>query len=132
MGCILQIQKKNPDAQFIPEQTYEEAEEASRRGAFVIQADCIEPAKIFGIPIFLRNCFNLDCPGTRIGNPLPKEDQCLNHDPLFTSSDVATEDHLLDSIQNQNQSNFPSCAESGSTHFTPTITEEPCLLEIIV
>jgi len=124
--------KKNPDAQFIPKQTYEEAEEASRRGAFVIQADCIEPAKIFGIPIFLRNCFNLECPGTRIGNPLPKEGTCLN-DPLFASSDghAATEDHLLDSIQNQ--SNYSLCSESGSaSHFTPTITEEPRILEIIV
>jgi len=37
----------------------------------VIQADCIEPAKLFNIPIFLRNCFNLACPGTRIGSPLP-------------------------------------------------------------
>jgi len=63
--------KKNSDAKFIATQTFEEAEEASRHGAFVIQADCIEPAKLFNIPIFLRNCFNLACPGTRIGSPLP-------------------------------------------------------------
>lgn len=61
--------KKNPDAVFIPYQTFEEAEEASLRGAFVLQKDCIEPARKHNIPIFLRNCFNLSCPGTRIGPP---------------------------------------------------------------
>jgi aspartokinase len=61
--------KKNPDAVFIPTQTFEEAEEASLRGAFVLQKDCIEPARLHNIPIFLRNCFNLSCPGTRIGPP---------------------------------------------------------------
>lgn len=62
--------KKNPDAKFIPYQTFEEAEEASLRGAFVLQKDCIEPARLANIPIFLRNCFNLSCPGTRIGPPV--------------------------------------------------------------
>jgi len=69
--------KKNPDAVFIPYQTFEQAEEASLRGAFVLQKDCIEPARQHNIPIFLRNCFNLSCPGTRIGppeDPLPLSD----------------------------------------------------------
>jgi aspartokinase/homoserine dehydrogenase 1 len=69
--------KKNPDAVFIPYQTFEQAEEASLRGAFVLQKDCIEPAREHNIPIFLRNCFNLSCPGTRIGppeDPLPLSD----------------------------------------------------------
>lgn len=69
--------KKNPDAVFIPYQTFEQAEEASLRGAFVLQKDCIEPARQHNIPIFLRNCFNLSCPGTRIGppeDPLPHSD----------------------------------------------------------
>jgi len=61
--------KKNPNAVFIPYQTFEEAEEAWDRGAFVLQKDCIEPARMHNIPIFLRNCFNLSNPGTRIGPP---------------------------------------------------------------
>jgi len=61
--------KKCAYAKFIPYQTFEEAEEASLRGAFVLQKDCIEPARLHNIPIFLRNCFNLSCPGTRIGPP---------------------------------------------------------------
>lgn len=59
--------KKYSDAVLIPYQTFEEAEEASLHGAFVLQKDCIEPARQNNIPIFIRNSFNLLCPGTRIG-----------------------------------------------------------------
>lgn len=72
-GMYTSDPKRNPDAVFIPYQTFEEAEEASLRGAFVLQKDCIEPARNHNIPIFLRNCFNLSCPGTRIGPP-----ECIN------------------------------------------------------
>jgi aspartokinase/homoserine dehydrogenase 1 len=65
-GIFTSDPHKNPNAQLITEQTYEEAEEASRKGDFAIQVDCIEPAKLHGVTIFLRNCFKLDCPGTRI------------------------------------------------------------------
>lgn len=68
-GMYTSDPKKNPDAVFIPYQTFEEAEEASLRGAFVLQKDCIAPARLNNIPIYLRNCFNLSCPGTRIGPP---------------------------------------------------------------
>jgi len=68
-GMYTSDPKKNPDAVFIPYQTFQEAEDASLRGAFVLQKDCIEPARKHNIPIFLRNCFNLSCPGTRIGPP---------------------------------------------------------------
>jgi aspartokinase/homoserine dehydrogenase 1 len=67
-GMFTADPKKNPDAKFIPELTYEEAEEASRKGAFVIQADCIAPARVHKVPIYLRNCFKLDCPGTCISS----------------------------------------------------------------
>jgi aspartokinase/homoserine dehydrogenase 1 len=125
-GMFTSDPKKNPDARFIPEQTYEEAEDASRKGAFVIQADCIEPAKVHGVPIFLRNCFKLECPGTRIGNPLPK------HNALDSDCNAAEEDHLLDSIQNQNAF-APSCSESDSAALKSfNIGEEHNILEIIV
>ncbi len=57
----------NPDAKLITEISYEETENASNLGDFVLQFDCIKPAKLYDVPIFLRNCFKLDCPGTRIG-----------------------------------------------------------------
>jgi len=121
--------KKNPDAKFIPEQTYEEAEEASRKGAFVIQADCIEPAKIYGVPIFLRNCFKLECPGTRIGHPLPK----ITNGEADQTTIIATEDHLMDSIQNQNGFT-PLCSDESSAalHQCNSIADEVQALEIIV
>jgi aspartokinase/homoserine dehydrogenase 1 len=76
--------KKHADAKFIPYQTFEEAEEASFRGAFVLQKDCIEPARIHDIPIFLRNCLNLSCPGTRIGPP--ESEDALATDRIRTLS----------------------------------------------
>jgi len=96
-GMFTADPKKNPDAKFIPEQTFEEAEEASRRGAFVIQADCIAPAKMFNIPIFLRNCFKLECPGTRIGNPVATV-KSENSD-LEKTVNAPPVDHLLESIE---------------------------------
>jgi len=127
-GMFTSDPKKNPDARFIPEQTYEEAEEASRKGAFVIQADCIEPAKIYGVPIFLRNCFKLECPGTRIGHPLAKPRQEADH----SQSIEATEDHLMDSIQNQNAFT-PLCSDQSSAALhSNSMTDEVQVLEIIV
>jgi len=67
-GMFTADPKKHPDAKFIPELTYEEAEDASHKGAFVIQADCISPAKQHKVPIYLRNCFKLECPGTCISS----------------------------------------------------------------
>jgi len=89
--------KKYPDAKFIPYQTFEDAEEASRRGAFVIQADCIEPAKMYNIPIYLRNCFKLSCPGTRIGSPEPTLTPPV--EKVEDSSSNQPVDHLMDSIE---------------------------------
>ena len=61
---------QNPDAKLIDNLTYEEAEESSCKGSFPIQIDCIKPAKLNGIPIFIKNFFKLGCSGTRIGKPL--------------------------------------------------------------
>jgi len=126
--------KKNPDAKFIPEQTFEEAEEASRRGAFVIQADCIEPAKLFHIPIYLRNCFRLDCPGTRIGLPvLANKPHSSNEEK---SSNEQPVDHLMESIEPQRDSEqmYPLCSDSDTVtrHRASSHADEHTILEIIV
>jgi len=102
-GMFTADPKKNPDARFIPAQTFEEAEEASRRGAFVIQADCIEPAKLYNIPIYLRNCFKLECPGTRIGSPptLYKQELTVPSETPTEEKEVSNElpvDHLMESL----------------------------------
>jgi len=137
--------KKNPDAKFIPKQTFEEAEEASRRGAFVIQADCIEPAKNFNIPIFLRNCFHLECPGTRIGQPLPVEnkltpcekaanEQPVDHlleaiaaEPVHTETDHPLTESSAQIVLERYEPGVPLCSDS-----VPSPTEDHNILEIIV
>lgn len=120
--------KKNPEAKFIPVQTFEEAEEASRKGAFVIQADCIEPAKLFNIPIFLRNCFRLECPGTRIGNPIPSP-LCSNEAVDIFDSDSSDRSEGMDSSSENSESNgFHYEDEHSSNH--PSLTED--LVEIFV
>jgi len=135
-GMFTSDPKKNPDATFISEQTYEQAEEASRRGAFVIQADCIEPAKLFCIPIYLRNCFNLNCPGTRIGIPIEKKLE--NPLPDLEHS----EDHLMESIENDNNASNAPAAElypvlcssisTGTRHRSASHAEDHTIVEIIV
>jgi len=103
--------KKNPDAVFIPYQTFEEAEEASLRGAFVLQKDCIEPARLSNIPIFLRNCFNLSCPGTRIGPPVDLSASLSDDSGMFDDCSVGPEacdcDDFLDMSSQQFLSHLP-------------------------
>jgi len=123
--------KKNPSAKFIPVQTFEEAEEASRRGAFVIQADCIAPAREHGIPIYLRNCFNLDCPGTRIGNPLPVLPSTSSTEEEKTESDNSCNSQSEEEVSNGSdvlEVQHPLCA---SSYIEPN-TDENNVVEIIV
>jgi len=140
-GMFTKDPKKYPDAKFIPEQTYEQAEEASRNGAFVIQADCIEPAKLNGVPIFLRNCFKLECPGTRIGHPIPKDSRISDYhrsgvnvmdSENYESSIIHTEDHLMDYIQNQSTFTPNNCSEAEAMRVSSGGAEEHNILEIIV
>jgi aspartokinase/homoserine dehydrogenase 1 len=129
-GMFTADPKKNPDAKFIPEQTFEEAEEASRRGAFVIQAECIDPAKNFNIPIFLRNCFNLSCPGTRIGNPscpLTSNDSPVDH--LLESISIPPRSDVSTVISDANEG-FHCTPEPISSNHPSGLAEE--IIEIIV
>lgn len=134
--------KKHADAQFIPTQTFEEAEEASRRGAFVIQADCIAPAKMFNIPIFLRNCFRLEHPGTRIGSPITQTET----EKPAPEEPVKPEDTLMDSITGITASSVESDVGFSSSSVDETspsevyplcsdsdpMIDEPSVYEIIV
>lgn len=104
--------KKNPDAVFIPYQTFEEAEEASLRGAFVLQKDCIEPARRSNIPIFLRNCFNLSCPGTRIG---PREDGSLSSVNSEDETIFFMDESVAPSPWNEEQVYFTEAAHFGAS-----------------
>jgi aspartokinase/homoserine dehydrogenase 1 len=132
-GMFTADPKKNPDAKFIPVQTFEEAEDASRRGAFVIQADCIEPAKLHNIPIYLRNCFKLECPGTRIGTPLTKT---VQENSSVEKINDAPVDHLMESIQTlpdpspSSEQIYPLCSDSETV--SRPHADDHTILEIIV
>ncbi|NTU93107.1 MAG: bifunctional aspartate kinase/homoserine dehydrogenase I [Chlorobiaceae bacterium] len=59
--------KRVPDARVLPEISYAEALELSHAGAKVLHPLAVQPAMKAGIPVLIRNTFNPDAPGTRIG-----------------------------------------------------------------
>lgn len=58
--------RKVPDAQIIPEVSYTEAIELAYFGAKVIHPKTMHPAILDSIPIYIRNTFEPNHPGTRI------------------------------------------------------------------
>jgi aspartokinase/homoserine dehydrogenase 1 len=124
-GMYTSDPKKNPDAKFIPYQTFEEAEEASLRGAFVLQKDCIEPARCHNIPIFLRNCFNLSCPGTRIGPPVFEDGWSHNSEDetIFFMDESVAPSHWNEEVEYFNEDQFTvdeTGLETCSTDIAPS------------
>lgn len=65
--------RRVPDAQIIPEVSYTEAIELAYFGAKVIHPKTMAPAIMDNIPIFIRNTFEPNHPGTRIFLPFTKE-----------------------------------------------------------
>jgi aspartate kinase len=61
-----------PDARTLPAISFSEATELAYFGAKVIHARTMQPAAELNIPIWIKNTFNKDHPGTRIG-PEPAE-----------------------------------------------------------
>jgi aspartokinase/homoserine dehydrogenase 1 len=60
--------KRVPDARVISEISYDEALELSHAGAKVLHPLAVQPVMKAGIPLLIKNSFNPDSPGTRIGN----------------------------------------------------------------
>jgi len=63
-----------PDAFLLDQLSYREAFELAYFGARVIHPQALTPALESNLPVFVRNTFNPDCPGTRIddtGHPEP-------------------------------------------------------------
>ena len=63
-----------PDAFLLDQLSYREAFELAYFGARVIHPQALSPALESKLPVFVRNTFNPDCPGTRIdqtGHPEP-------------------------------------------------------------
>jgi aspartokinase/homoserine dehydrogenase 1 len=55
-----------PDAEALPEVTYEELLELSSLGARVVHPPAVHPVKDSGIPLVIRNSVRSDLPGTRV------------------------------------------------------------------
>jgi bifunctional aspartokinase / homoserine dehydrogenase 1 len=66
-GVLSADPRRVPDALVIPELSYEEAAELAYFGAKVVHPNTMAPAIARGIPIWIKNTFNPEAPGTRIG-----------------------------------------------------------------
>lgn len=62
-----------PDARVLPSVTYNEASELAYNGAKVLHARTLQPLVDSNIPVRIKNSFNPDAPGTRIGAQLVDE-----------------------------------------------------------
>ena len=84
-----------PGAQIISEISYRETLELSFFGAKVLHAKAIQPAMKKSIPVWIKNSFNLACPGTRIspsasGRPGVRAITSVPKASLFTVSSNAS------------------------------------------
>ncbi len=59
-----------PEAHIIPELSYDEVSEMAYAGAKVLHPKTIRPIITRGIPLWVKNTFNPDCPGTRIDSKM--------------------------------------------------------------
>ena len=55
-----------PDARFLEEVDYDEAQELASMGAKVLHPRCIPPVRAHGIPMLLKSTLEPDLPGTRV------------------------------------------------------------------
>eukprot|EP00752_Nemacystus_decipiens_P016060 g14356.t1 len=65
-GVLSADPRKVPEAKVLPEVSFNEAMELAYFGAKVIHPKTMQPAVSASVPIFIKNTFNPDFPGTRI------------------------------------------------------------------
>ena len=92
-GVLSADPRKVPDAVVLDGMSYNEAMELAYFGAKVIHPSTMAPAVQRGIPIWIRNTFKPEVPGTRIGRPVADE---LPTDvgPTLTVKGIATVDDM--------------------------------------
>jgi len=79
-----------PDAVTLPEITFAEAIELSYYGAKVIHRKAIWPAMERGIPVWIKNSFKPEVPGTRIVQSLPPSDHPVKAVTAVTQAALIT------------------------------------------
>ncbi len=72
-GLMTADPRKIKNAISIPEISYEEAEKMALSGAKVIHPKTMKPARLKGIPIYIKNTFNPKAVGTRISDRKKRE-----------------------------------------------------------
>ncbi len=94
-----------PSARIIPEISYREAIELSFFGAKVLHPKTIQPVMKKKIPVWIKNTFNLSCPGTKIapaanGQPGIKAITSVSKADLITvtGSDALSFPHLASRV----------------------------------
>lgn len=79
-----------PDAVTLPEITFAEAVELSYYGAKVIHRKAIRPTMERGIPVWIKNSFRPDRPGTKIVEALPPSDRPVKAVTAVTQASLVT------------------------------------------
>ncbi len=72
-GVLSADPRRVPDAFIIPELSYQEAAELAYFGARVIHPNTMFPAIAKGIPVWIKNSFNPEAPGTKISASSPPD-----------------------------------------------------------
>lgn len=72
-GVLSADPRRVPDALIIPELSYQEAAELAYFGAKVVHPNTMFPAITSGIPVWIRNTFKPEAPGTKISATSPSE-----------------------------------------------------------
>jgi aspartokinase/homoserine dehydrogenase 1 len=92
-GVMSANPRQVPDAVVLDEMSYDEAMELAYFGAKVIHPSTMAPAVNKGIPIWIRNTFKPEIPGTRI-HALAQSDEESTVKPAFTVKGIATIDGM--------------------------------------
>jgi len=79
-----------PDAVTLPEITFAEAIELSYYGAKVIHRKAIWPTMERGIPVWIKNSFNPDVPGTKIAESVPASNRPVKAVTAVTQASLIT------------------------------------------
>jgi bifunctional aspartokinase / homoserine dehydrogenase 1 len=72
-GVLSADPRRVPDALIIPELSYQEAAELAYFGAKVIHPNTMFPAMAKGIPVWIKNTFRPEAPGTKISTSSPPD-----------------------------------------------------------
>jgi aspartokinase/homoserine dehydrogenase 1 len=108
-----------PEARILPEISYREAIELSFFGAKVLHPKTIQPVMKKKIPVWIKNSFNPDCPGTRIVPSATNNRQGVKAITSVSKADIIT-------ISGKDTLSFPRLAAKAFSSFS--MEEIPTLM----